>query len=125
MRGSKEELPIAIERGGFVFRGATWGGMHVEIDTFNEEFDVTPLLKGFPNDMAPSPQWGYVFAGRVRVKYKDREETVNAGDVFYMEPGHTAVFEAGTEIVMFTPEEELRKAAAIMERNRAAMQQER
>ncbi len=122
MRGSREELPIAMEREGFVFRGATWGEMHVEIDTFNEEFDITPLLKGFPDDMAPGPQWGYVFTGCVRVKYKDREEVVNAGDVFYMEPGHTAVFEAGTEVMILTPEEELRKAAAIMERNRAAMQ---
>ncbi len=58
MRASNEELPIAMEREEFVFRGATWGAMHVEIDTFNEEFDMTPFLKGLPGDTAPGPQWG-------------------------------------------------------------------
>ena len=124
MRSTKTELPVTGEGDGFVFRETAWGAMHVEIDTFDKEFDVTPFLKGLPDDMDSTPHWGYIFKGSLRVKYKDSEEEVfNAGDVFYAAPGHTAIFEAGTECVIFSPEEEVKKVAPVVERNVAAMQQ--
>ncbi len=56
--------------------------MHVEMPTFDMEFDVAPLLKGLPDDMTPVPQWGYVFTGSIHVTYKDGEKEIfNAGDV--------------------------------------------
>jgi len=125
MRSSKEELPVTSEGDGVVVRETTWGAMHVEMPTFDKEFDMTPLLKGFPDDMDPVPFWGYVVKGRFRAIYKDREEVVNAGDVFYLPPGHTVIYEAGTEFVMFGPAEQVEKAAPIMARNYAAMQQGR
>ena len=123
MRSSKTEMPVTNEGEGYVFRETTWGAMHVEIDTFNKDLDVTPFLKGLPDDMDPTEHWGYVFKGRFRVIYKDREEVFNAGDVFYAEPGHTAIFEAGTEFVMFSPEEQVQKTGAVVETNLAALQQ--
>lgn len=124
MRSAKAELP-AVVGDGFVFRGTTWGGMDIEFDTFDKEFDSTPLLKGLPDDMNPVHYWGYVFKGSVRVRYKGREEIVNAGDVFYTEQPFTAVFEAGTEYVIFSRAEEGKEANAVIERNIAALQQER
>lgn len=125
MRSSKVELPVTFDEEGVIFRETAWGAMHVEIDTFNKEMDVTPLLKGLPDDMDPTPHWGYIFKGRFRVKYKDREEVFNAGDVFYAEPGHTAVFEAGTEVLIFSPEEQEKEATAVALRNLAALKQKR
>ncbi|MGZ8880419.1 MAG: cupin domain-containing protein [Halobacteriota archaeon] len=122
MRSSKTEMSVTHEGDGYVFREAIWGAMHVEIDTVQKELDVTPFLKGLPDDMDPTEHWGYIFTGRMRVKYKDREEVFNAGDVFYAEPGHTAIFEAGTEFVMFSPEEQIEKTSEIVGRNLAAMQ---
>ncbi len=106
------------------FRETTWGTMHVEMPTFDREFDVTPLLKGLPDDMTPAPQWGYVFKGNIHVTYKDGgKEVFNAGDVFYAAPGHTLKYDAGTEFVMFSPAEYLTTVAPVMYRNIAAMQQ--
>jgi hypothetical protein len=125
MRSSKAELPVTVEGDGYVFRETIWGAMHVEISTFDKEFDETPFLKGLPDDMSPTPAWGYVLKGRCRVTYKDREEIFNAGDVFYAEPMHRAKIEAGTELVVFSPEEEVMRTEATMERYLASMQQER
>jgi hypothetical protein len=123
MRSSKTELPVKVEGDGFTFRGTVWGAIRAEIATFDKDYDETPFLKGLPDDLSPAPAWGYVLKGRCRVIYKDREEVVNAGDVFYAEPKHRAIIEAGTEFVMFSHEEEVSKAAAVFERNLAAMQQ--
>jgi hypothetical protein len=123
MRTSIAELPVTVEADGYVLRETTWGEMHVEIGTFYKEVDVTPLLKGLPDNMDPVPHWGYLLKGRFHVIYKDREEVVNAGDVFYLAPGRTMIFEAGTVYVVFGPEEEIKKLAPIVERNYAAMQQ--
>ena len=122
MRSSKEELPVTSKRGGVVVRETTWGAMHVEMPTLDKELDMTPLFKGFPDDMDPVPFWGYVVKGRFRAIYKDREEVVDAGDVFYLPPGHTVIYEAGTEFVMFGPAEQVEKAAPIIARNYAAAQ---
>jgi len=58
----------------------------------------------------------------MRVRYADREKVVEAGDAYYMEPGHSPIMEAGTEIVEFSPKEEYRKTIEVAERNFAAMQ---
>ncbi len=125
MRSSKAELPVAYEGDGVVFRETAWGAMHVEIDTFDREFDFSPLLKGFPDDMDPAPHWGYVLKGCFRFKYRDREEIFKAGDVFYAEPWHTAIVDAGTEFVMFSPEDEEQENAPVKLRNLANLLQER
>ncbi|MGZ4905048.1 MAG: cupin domain-containing protein [Halobacteriota archaeon] len=121
MRSSKAELAVTYEGDGVIFREMVCGAMHVEIDTFEREFDFTPLLKGLPDDMDPAPHWGYVFKGTFRFQYKDREEVYNTGDVFYAEPWHTAKVDAGTEFVMFSPEEEDQESAAVKLRHLAAM----
>ncbi|MGZ4904646.1 MAG: AraC family ligand binding domain-containing protein [Halobacteriota archaeon] len=93
--------------------------MNVEIGTFRKDFDAAPLFKGLPDDISPTPAWGYVLKGSVRVTYKDREEITNAGDVFYSEPGHTMRLEAGTEYGAFSPAEEFEGVISIVDRNAA------
>jgi len=103
---------------------------HGEVDgytigfvTFRQDIDATPLLKGLPDDRCQCPHWGYVVDGRLTFRYADREEVFEAGDAFYTPPGHVPVkHEPGTEIVIFSPAEELRKTEAVMEQNMRAMQ---
>ena len=126
MKSSKAELPVTSEGDGLTFRETTWGVMHVEMPTFDRAFDVTPLLKGLPDDVTPAPQWGYVFTGRIHVTYADgAKETFDAGDAFYAAPGHTLQYDAGTEFLMFSPAEFQKTVAPVMYRNIAAMQQNR
>ena len=123
MRGSKEDVPATLESNGVVIQEAEWGDIHVGFEAYEEEFDLAPLLKGLPDDMCQCPHYGYVLEGRMRVRYADREEVVEAGDAYYMEPGHSPVMEAGTELVEFSPKDEYRKTMEVAERNFAAMQE--
>jgi ribosomal protein L16 Arg81 hydroxylase len=55
--------------------------------------------------------------------YADGEETFEAGDAFYTPPGHIPVkHQPGTEVVFFSPAEELAKTEAAMQKNMQAMQ---
>jgi hypothetical protein len=58
--------------------------------------------------------WDYVTAGRLTVRYGDREEVIEPGDAFYMPPGHVPAAVAGTELVMFSPQDELAAVEAAM-----------
>ena len=122
MRGSKEDVPTTLESEEVVIQEAEWADIHVGFETYNEEFELAPLLKGLPDDRCQCPHYGYVLKGRMTVRYADREEVINAGDAYYMVPGHAPVMEAGTEIVEFSPKDEFRKTMEVAERNLAAMQ---
>jgi hypothetical protein len=88
-------------------RSAVWNGYQVSFTTTLQDADqqlFTQLLDGLPDGMCQTPHWGYVFKGKVVLKYNDREETISAGDAYYMEPGHIPTFiEAGTEFLEFSP----------------------
>jgi hypothetical protein len=63
-----------------------------------------------------------VVKGQLRVRYKDHEETLAAGDAYYLAPGHTTVFDEDTELVEFSPKGEYQKTIEAVARNVAAMQ---
>ena len=75
MRGSKVDLPATIESDEAVIREAEWADIHVGFETYSEDFDLTPLLKGLPDDRCQCPHFGYVLKGRMRVRYADRKES--------------------------------------------------
>jgi hypothetical protein len=87
------------------------------------ELDTAPLFKGLPDDRCQCPHWGYVLKGRVRVRYPDREEVIEAGDAYYLEPSHTTVFEEDTEVIEFSPKGKYQKTMEVAARNIAAMQE--
>ncbi|HEY7282315.1 MAG TPA: cupin domain-containing protein [Actinomycetota bacterium] len=98
-------------------------GYAIDFITFRQDLDHTPLLKGLPDDMCQSPHWGYVLKGRLTFRFRDHEETVEAGDAFYLPPGHVPVGnEPSTEYVQFSPEEDLRLTTETIMRNFQAMQ---
>ena len=82
------------------------------------------MLKGLPNDRCSCPHWGYVLTGRVVFTFADCEEIHEAGDAFYVPPGHLVRVDAGTEYVQFSPADELHKISAVMEQNAKAMMQQ-
>jgi hypothetical protein len=94
-----------------------WGDMHVEYDVFKKRFDVTPFLKGLPKDRDPCPHWGIVVKGKMTMMVDGKEEIVKAGDAYYMQPGHTAIVEAGSEFWEFSPKNKLKKTMQVIMRN--------
>jgi ribosomal protein L16 Arg81 hydroxylase len=58
----------------------------------------------------------------VTMRYRDAEEVYEAGDAFYCPPGHAPIgHEPGTEIVQFSPAEDLKRTETVMARNMKAM----
>jgi hypothetical protein len=98
-------------------------GYSVNFTSFREDIDATPLMKGLPDDRCQCPHWGYVISGRITFQFPDHDEIVEAGDAFYLQPGHIPVkHEPGSEAVFFSPADELAKTEAVMQKNMEAMQ---
>ena len=99
-------------------------GTAVQFLTANQDVDGTPLMKGLPGDRCSSPHWGYVFKGRLTFDCGDHEETFEAGDAFYVGPGHIPTSsEPGTEYLQFSPADEVEVVSENMKRNMEAMQE--
>jgi hypothetical protein len=74
MRGSKRDLPVAVDDGPVVIRQIDWSDLTVSLEQFPAGLETAPIFKGLPDDRCQCEHWGYVISGRVRVLYKDREE---------------------------------------------------
>jgi hypothetical protein len=92
-------------------------GYTINFVSFRQDVDATALLKGLPDDRCPCPHWGYVLKGRLTYRFGDHEEVFEAGDAFYLPPGHVPLADAGSELVQFSPAEELRAVAGQMAQN--------
>ncbi|HEY2223168.1 hypothetical protein [Actinomycetospora sp.] len=97
------------------------GGYTLNFTSIREDSDLTPLLKGLPGDSCQCPHWGYLFTGRLTVRYADHEETIEAGDAFYMPPGHVPAAQAGSRFVQFSPTEAYGITLAALQKNMQAM----
>jgi hypothetical protein len=103
MHASKNEMPMLLEAGAATIRAIDWEGMRAVVVSVPAGTDFRPLLSGLPDDLCPCPHWGYVMKGRLQIQYADGEETLSAGDVFYLPPGHTGVAEEDTEFLEISP----------------------
>ena len=119
---SKDSASQTVDHGPVMDRSEQLDGYTVNFVTFRQDIDATPLLKGLPDDRCQCPHWGYVIKGRLVYRFGDGEETFAAGDAFYAPPGHVPVqHEPGTEIVQFSPTEELHEVETVMARNMQAI----
>lgn len=72
------------------------------------------MLASLSEGKCMCPHWGYLLAGIVTVRYDNgHEETIEAGDAFYIPAGHTWwKADAGTELVQFSPADQLAEVDA-------------
>ena len=103
MRATRDQLPILFGTDRAGIRGADWGELRAAVVSIPAGTDITPLLKGLPNNRCPCSHWGYVLTGEMRVTFADGEESVRAGDLFYLPPGNTVVVQHDVEYVEFSP----------------------
>lgn len=105
--GSKTTLPVAMEDPTMVVYLQDWNKISSYIEVHPESFDTRDLFKNLPDGQCHCPHWGYIIKGQMRVLYADREEVIGPGEIYYMPPGHNLIVEAGTELVEFSPSDEL------------------
>ena len=117
---SRESATRGGDYGPVVDRADEIEGYSVNFTSFREDVDGTPLLKGLPDDRCQCPHWGYVLKGKVGYTYADHEEIIEAGEAYYAPPGHTRQLYAGSEVLEFSPSDELKKTIDVMNRNMEA-----
>ncbi len=111
-----KDFGVAEDRTGYL------DGYTVNFVSIRQDHDLAPMLSGLPEGRCQCPHWGYVVTGRIIVRYADREEAYEAGDAFYMPPGHTPAAEAGSEIIQFSPSDQLQEVEAAIMRRMQQMQ---
>jgi len=110
---------LKLERMGEIYQAAAtqWGGFNISFEKALADADITPFLKGLPDNLDQCPHWGYVFKGKIIVRYKDHEETIKEGEAYYIAPGHTAKVTKGTELIEFSPVNEYQKTMGAVMKN--------
>ena len=125
MKIKKEKIPVTMEAPGTTMRGLPgFGGMTVAFNEIPAGTDFSPLLQGLKNNSCHCPHWGYVVEGDLLVKYDNgTEETLSAGDVFYLPPGHTAIVGKDLKFLDFSPEKELNEVMSHIAKKMALLNQ--
>jgi len=119
-KASKESVTEVRDYGVAEDRTGKLDGYTVNFVSIRQDHDLAPMLSGLPGGRCSCPHWGYVLKGRMTVRYADHEEVCEAGDAFYMPPGHTPAAEAGTEFIQISPSDQLQEVEAAVVK---AMQQ--
>lgn len=116
MKSSFKELPVTKDNPQVIVRKIEWGGMSVGAVEVRQTYNDASKYKGLPDDQCQLPHWGYILEGQFRSKIGDQEEVYKAGDVFYLPPGHTSVWEAGSVYIAFTlADESAKKQAEVLQ----------
>ncbi len=114
--GRVEEMP------GFVGRYAEVDGYTIAFESMAEAGDFTPFYRGLPDDRCQSHHWGYVIEGRLVLHRPEGDVTVDAGEAYYVAPGHTAeIGRPNTRLVEFSPTQELNATMEVVGRNLAEL----
>lgn len=93
-------------------------GWSIDFSICSMDIDGAPLFKGAPDDRCQATHMGYILKGKMVIRTADgAEEVFEAGDAFYVRPGHIPVYFAGLEVVDFTRAEEANQQLAVMASN--------
>jgi hypothetical protein len=95
-------------------------GYTVAFEKYTADADLAPFFTGLPDDKCQCAHWGYVLQGKVIFHTDHGNETFETGDAYYVGPGHTPELFAGTEVVEFSPTEELERTIAAISKNMEA-----
>jgi hypothetical protein len=120
-KASKSSAAQTVEVEGYVgHMEKVEGGFTIAFETYTQDADLSPYFDGLPNNQCQAAHWGYVIKGKVSFKSEAGEETFETGDAYYVPPGHTPVMYAGTEVVEFSPTDELDRTIEVVSKNMEA-----
>jgi hypothetical protein len=112
---SKQNAKDTVTVPGFEGHLQDLDGLTVSYESYTDHMDLAPMLVGLPDDACQCPHWGIVTKGRVEYRYTDgTTEVINAGEAFAVHPGHTPVYRPGTELVEFSPTDELARTSEVL-----------
>ncbi|MEU0216705.1 hypothetical protein ABZ281_16960 [Streptomyces sp. NPDC006265] len=107
---TRNDTPVALEGDGVELRlMPIGGGMSVGYITLPQGTDMGPAFEGLPDDACQCPHWGYLLKGRIRMRTATGEEEYQAGQAYYWGPSHVPVALEDSELVEFSPSEDLQQ----------------
>jgi len=112
----KNQIPVTVSSSVYEGRFVEWGGFIIAFEKWLEELDETTMFKDLPDGRCPCPHWGFLFKGKMIVHYEDHEETINAGEAYYLKPGHFSLISKGTESMEVSPKREYEEAMALIKK---------
>ena len=117
---NRNDAPDAMELDGYEGHFGPLGPYTVGFETYTADADLADLFKGLPGDRCQCPHWGVVLEGKLKFTEPDGETVIEAGEAYYVPPGHLPEIYAGTRVVEFSPTEALNRTMEVIERNMAA-----
>ena len=121
MKASKMTAPESFEAEGYEGHFSELGGYTVAFENYTADADLAPFFVGLPDDRCQCPHWGVVLKGKVKFTYGDgTEDTIEAGEAYYAQPGHPPTLYAGTEVIEFSPTDELNQTMEVVSKNMGA-----
>lgn len=108
MKVNKDAIPVTMQAPGMTMRAQpNYGNMTVSFNELPKGTDITPLLQGLAHNSCHCPHWGYIVDGALLINYDNGEsDLLQAGDVFYLPPGHTGIVQEDLTILDFSPTKE-------------------
>ena len=120
---SRESAEHVEDHGPVVDRHEDVDGYTINFVTFGTDIDAHAAAEGAARRQLPLPALGLRVQGPDDLPLRPTtRRVVEAGDAFYLPPGHIPVVEAGTEFVQFSPTEPLEEVSQTMARNFERMQ---
>jgi hypothetical protein len=114
---SKSAASDSMTLEGYEGRFEELAGYTVGFERYTADADLTPLFTGLPDDRCQCPHWGVVLKGKLVYHYADHDEVITAGEAYYALPGHTPELFADTEVVEFSPTDELQQTIDVVTKN--------
>ena len=114
---SKFDAPDAMEMEGYEGHFGELDGYTVGFETYTADADLSALFKGLPGDRCQCPHWGVVLKGKLKYRGADGDTVIEAGEAYYVGPGHLPFLYAGTEVIEFSPTKQLKETLAAIEKN--------
>ena len=106
----RNRIPVTASRRGYEGRFIEWGGFVIAFEKWLEDLDETVMFKDLTDGRCPCPHWGFLFTGKMTVRYKDHDEIITAGEAYYLKPGHSSIISRGTESMEVSPKKEYEEA---------------
>ena len=98
------DMPVEVAQGDLETRYLELGDMAIRHARVPDGTDFGPVLQGLPNDRCPSPHWGIVLEGSIRLEHADGTvETGASGEVYHWPAGHTATSAGGAVFLEVGP----------------------
>ena len=105
---TRETTDLAVDLDGFgqQHRGED-GGMVIALEHWKAGLDTGEMFAGLPDGACQEPHWGYILRGSLTIRYNDgTAETLDAGQAYYLRPGHNVHVDEDVELVEFTRADE-------------------